>query len=129
MSSPYETPLTKVRVSLAEVMPLLGERFMGVCSSLFALVPFSCGGKMVNKHENRHLIEVRLEKVFLASPWARCGFPSGADSAGSGTRHEICSQQQSLQTRNCYLDQFLWAEVVSFLRGLTTLPRLSVTAG
>lgn len=37
----YETPLTKVRVSLGEVMPLLGERFEGVRSGIWALVPFS----------------------------------------------------------------------------------------
>lgn len=44
-SSLYETPLTKVRVSLAEVNPLLGERFEGVRSSFLAVVPFSCGCK------------------------------------------------------------------------------------
>lgn len=44
-SSLYETPLTKVRVSLGEVNPLLGERFEGVRSSFLAVVPFSCGCK------------------------------------------------------------------------------------
>lgn len=43
--SPYETPLTKARVSLVELMPLLGEPFEGVGSSLVALVPFSWGRK------------------------------------------------------------------------------------
>lgn len=45
----YETPLTKARVSLGEVMPLLGERLEGVRSGFGALVPFSCGGDRYKK--------------------------------------------------------------------------------
>lgn len=56
----YETPLTKVRVSLGEVMPLLGERLDGVRSGFGALVPFSCGYKKVVKGENGSIILKRL---------------------------------------------------------------------
>lgn len=75
VSSPYETPLTKVRVSLAEVVPLLGERFIGVRSSLFALVPFSCGWKMVSMCENSHLIPFLSTKLRgLMCFWLHLGF-------------------------------------------------------
>lgn len=61
----------------------------------------------VGKGENGQMIKImamksslRSQCMFLFVPWAQSqrGFPSGADSVCSGTRHGICSRQQSLET-------------------------------
>lgn len=62
---PYETPLTRARVSLGEVMPLLGERVEGVRSGIWVLVPFSWGiQKKVGRGEKDppRVTELELEQ-------------------------------------------------------------------
>lgn len=62
--------MTKVRVSLAEVNPLLGERFEGVRSSFLAVVPFSCGRKNVEESESR------INLIHINKPEAELGIPA-----------------------------------------------------
>ncbi|KAF3836847.1 hypothetical protein F7725_004311 [Dissostichus mawsoni] len=73
----YETPLTKVRVSLAELMPL-GEPMEGVRSSFVSLVPFSCGEQKVTKLSVCH--------GWLNLPLGGC---HGCDGAGFGCGAEV----------------------------------------
>ena len=98
----YETPLTRVSVSLAEVMPLLGERLEGGVSSFLALVPFSCGYKQREQRLINWYVNTTMATAG-ASIATRMLFQMQTDLCGCGLSVCFC----------LYLG--LWASVVFLL--------------